>query len=131
MPTGVHGLSLDSLVDIPKIAPRVPRDVVADGQRRPVSVMLKGTREDVRRETMALIDAMAEFDNLHPLHRLRPAGRDATGEYRRVRQHGPPVCRQAQAGGLRAGRPIRLDGMAAMAGCHAHACRGVLPLLAQ
>jgi len=61
--TRVQGLSLDALVNIPKIAPRVPRDVVLIGNVDPVRVLLQGSREDVRRETTALFQAMAGWDN--------------------------------------------------------------------
>jgi uroporphyrinogen decarboxylase len=61
--TGAHGLSLDSLVNIPAIAPRVAKDVVIIGNIDPVSVMLQGDRASVRRATHELMDAMQEYDN--------------------------------------------------------------------
>ena len=61
--TGVHALSLDSLVDIPAVAPRVPPGVTIMGNVNPVSTMLQGDAAAVRRETQDLLDAMAGYDN--------------------------------------------------------------------
>jgi uroporphyrinogen decarboxylase len=61
--TGVHGLSLDSLVNLPKVATMVPSDVVLIGNVSPVETMLQGDRERVRRNTLALMEKMRPFDN--------------------------------------------------------------------
>ena len=61
--TGTQGLSLDSLVSIPKIAPNIPKDIVMIGNVNPTTTMLFGSREDVRKETTALLDAMNSYDN--------------------------------------------------------------------
>ena len=61
--TGVHGLSLDSLVDIPKIAPKIPEDVVMIGNVDPVRTLLQGDRQQVRRDTIRLMEAMRPYDN--------------------------------------------------------------------
>ncbi|MBN1590472.1 MAG: uroporphyrinogen decarboxylase family protein [Pirellulales bacterium] len=61
--TGTHALSFDSLVDLPAVAPRVPSDVVIMGNVDPVSVMLQGNREKVRRATTELMEAMRGYDN--------------------------------------------------------------------
>lgn len=61
--TGTHGLSLDSLVDLPSIAPRVPDDVAIIGNVDPVSVMLQGGRKGVRQATIRLMEAMRKYDN--------------------------------------------------------------------
>ncbi len=92
--TGVHGLSLDSLVDIPKIAPQVPDDVVLIGNVDPVATMLQGTREKVRQDTTVLLDAMSTYDNFvlstgcdlpseTPLENIVELA-DTTREYRRT-----------------------------------------------
>jgi len=61
--TGVHALSLDSLVDLPKVAKDVADDVVLIGNVEPVSTMLQGDRPKVRRDTIALMEKMREHDN--------------------------------------------------------------------
>ncbi len=61
--TGVQGLSLDSVVDLPRIAREIPGDVVLIGNVDPVGTMLQGTPEKVRHDTLALLDAMAEHEN--------------------------------------------------------------------
>lgn len=61
--TGVHALSLDSLVDLPKIARKTPSDVVLIGNVGPVETMLQGNREKVRRDTIALMEKMRKYDN--------------------------------------------------------------------
>lgn len=61
--TGTQGLSLDSLVDLPALAARTPEEVVLIGNVDPVGTMLQGTREDVRRDTLELMEAMAPHDN--------------------------------------------------------------------
>jgi uroporphyrinogen decarboxylase len=61
--TGVHALSLDSLVRMPKIAQSIPGDVVLIGNVDPVAAMLQGDRAKVRRDTLALMESMRKFDN--------------------------------------------------------------------
>lgn len=61
--TGAQGLSLDSVVDFPKAASLMPSDVVLIGNINPVETMLQGTRERVRRETIALLKAMDPYPN--------------------------------------------------------------------
>lgn len=61
--TGVQGLSCDSLVDLPKVAKRVPRDVVIIGNLSPVGSLLRGSPEEVRRDTLAMLESMRAFDN--------------------------------------------------------------------
>jgi MtaA/CmuA family methyltransferase len=61
--TGVHGLSLDSLVNLPKVAPMVPDDVVLIGNVSPVETLLQGDRERVRRNTLALMEQMRPHEN--------------------------------------------------------------------
>ncbi|NLX97889.1 MAG: hypothetical protein GXY83_17130 [Rhodopirellula sp.] len=62
--TGVHGLSFDSMVDLPAVAPRVPSDVAIIGNIDPVRVMLRGDRETVRRETVALLKSLIDYENV-------------------------------------------------------------------
>jgi MtaA/CmuA family methyltransferase len=61
--TGVQALSLDSLVSLPAIAPRVPEDVVLIGNVDPVGTMLQGDRAGVHQATTALLHAMREHEN--------------------------------------------------------------------
>lgn len=61
--TGVQGISIDYLVDLPAIAPRVPEDVVIMGNINPVGTLLSGTPEEVRRETRELMKRMAGVPN--------------------------------------------------------------------
>jgi uroporphyrinogen-III decarboxylase len=61
--TGVHGLSLDSLVNLPKVAAIIPDDVVLIGNIPPVETMLQGDRQRVRRNTLALMEQMRPFEN--------------------------------------------------------------------
>jgi MtaA/CmuA family methyltransferase len=61
--TGVHALSLDSLVNLPKIADSISRDVVLIGNVDPVGTMLQGNTEKVRRDTLALLEKMRKYDN--------------------------------------------------------------------
>jgi MtaA/CmuA family methyltransferase len=60
--TGARVLSLDSAVDLPAAARRVPRDVVVMGNVDPVSVVQQGTPETVAAAAEALLDAMEPFD---------------------------------------------------------------------
>ena len=61
--TGVQALSLDALVDMPKIAPQVPSDIVLIGNVNPVSTLLQADPPTVRRKTQELMTAMADYDN--------------------------------------------------------------------
>jgi uroporphyrinogen decarboxylase len=62
--TGVHGLSLDSMVNFPKVASMIPKDVVLIGNVSPVATMLQGDRARVHRDTLAFMESMREHDNL-------------------------------------------------------------------
>jgi len=57
---GVDGLSLDSAVSLPAVARKVPQDIVLVGNIDPVSVMLHGNPEAVRREVLNLRRAMSD-----------------------------------------------------------------------
>ena len=61
--TGAQGLSLDSLVDLPEIARRVPSDMVLIGNISPTAVMVSMSPEQVYAETQALVKAMAPYPN--------------------------------------------------------------------
>jgi uroporphyrinogen decarboxylase len=61
--TGVQGISIDFMVDLPAIVPRVPNDVVIMGNINPVGTLLNGTPEEVRRETRELMKKMAGVPN--------------------------------------------------------------------
>jgi len=61
--TGAQGLSLDTAVDLPAVAPRVPEDVVLIGNVDPVRTLLYGTPQAVRAETIGLMEQMARYRN--------------------------------------------------------------------
>jgi uroporphyrinogen decarboxylase len=61
--TGAQGLSLDSMVDLPTAARRVPADVVLIGNLDTVRVMIEQTPNQVYRSTCDLLEAMAPFSN--------------------------------------------------------------------
>ena len=61
--TGAQGLSLDSPVDLPLAATRVPKDVVLVGNLDTVSVLLEGDPESVRRSTMEMLESMRGIPN--------------------------------------------------------------------
>jgi uroporphyrinogen decarboxylase len=61
--TGVQGLSLDSVISLPRIAPKVPSDMVLIGNIDPVGTMLQGDVAKVERETTGLLEAMRPYPN--------------------------------------------------------------------
>jgi len=61
--TGAQGLSLDSAVDLPDAARRVPKDVVLIGNLDTVRVMCEQSPAEVYASTAALLEGMAPFDN--------------------------------------------------------------------
>jgi uroporphyrinogen decarboxylase len=61
--TGAQGLSLDSAVDLPAAAGRVPGNVVLIGNLDTVSVLLEGTPELVREKTADLLESMRPYPN--------------------------------------------------------------------
>ena len=61
--TEVHGLSLDSMLDMPAAAARMPGDVVLMGNVDPVNVLLRGAPADVERATRDLLDRTAGCEN--------------------------------------------------------------------
>ncbi|MHB0859302.1 MAG: uroporphyrinogen decarboxylase family protein [Anaerolineae bacterium] len=61
--TGAQALSLDSMVDFPAAARRVPEDVVLVGNLDTVQVMIQMTPNQVYRATHELVGAMAPFPN--------------------------------------------------------------------
>lgn len=61
--TGAQGLSLDSAVDLPEAAGRVPHEVVLVGNLDTVSVLLEGTPGLVREKTFELLESMRPFPN--------------------------------------------------------------------
>jgi MtaA/CmuA family methyltransferase len=61
--TGAQGLSLDSAVDLPAAAERVPGDIVLVGNLDTVSVLLEGTVQEVRRKTTELLESMRPYPN--------------------------------------------------------------------
>jgi len=61
--TGVQGLSLDSDVDLPEIARRVPGHVVLMGNIDPVGAVRDMTPEGIRKSVAALCESMAPHEN--------------------------------------------------------------------
>ena len=61
--TGAQGLSLDSPVDLPEAAERVPPGVVLAGNLDTVSVLLEGTPQSVRESTIAMLESMRGVPN--------------------------------------------------------------------
>ncbi len=61
--TGVQGISLDSMVDMPSIVSRVPRDVAIIGNLDPVGPLLTGTAEETAAATKELLDSMRDVPN--------------------------------------------------------------------
>jgi uroporphyrinogen decarboxylase len=63
---GVGGVSLDSEeagIDLAAVAARIPGDVVLIGNISPATTMRFGSPEDVRRQTLELLEKMAPFPN--------------------------------------------------------------------
>jgi len=61
--TGAQALSVDSMVDLPAAAKRLPSDLVLMGNLDIVRVMLQLAPNQVYRATLDLIDAMAPYPN--------------------------------------------------------------------
>ena len=61
--TGVDGLSLDTQVDFPKIAPSVPEDVFLIGNIDPVAVMCQESPEKVSEMSLNLRESMSAYSN--------------------------------------------------------------------
>lgn len=61
--TGVQGLSIDNVVDLPSIAPRVPSNVAIIGNLDPVGPLLNGTPEDAAVVTRNLLESMRDVPN--------------------------------------------------------------------
>jgi uroporphyrinogen decarboxylase len=61
--TGAHGLSLDSLVDLPTAARRLPSDVVLIGNVNPTAVMVYESPANVYAATRELLEAMKPHRN--------------------------------------------------------------------
>ncbi len=61
--SGAQGISLDSVVDLPKIAEKVPENVVIIGNIHPTEVMVNGSPSLVRQETQKLVESMKKYPN--------------------------------------------------------------------
>jgi uroporphyrinogen decarboxylase len=61
--TGVQAISIDSLVDLPSIVPRVPEDIVIIGNLDPVDPVMTGSPEDAASATGDLLDKMRDVPN--------------------------------------------------------------------
>ncbi|MFW6133151.1 MAG: uroporphyrinogen decarboxylase family protein [Planctomycetota bacterium] len=64
--TGAQGISVGNLVPIAEIAPRVPTETVIFGNINPIGTMRNGAPDDVRNETLDLLDSMRDCDNFAP-----------------------------------------------------------------
>jgi uroporphyrinogen decarboxylase len=61
--TGVQGISIDTPVDLPSIASRIPREVAIIGNLDPVGPVLNGTPEEAAVATQKLLDSMSGVPN--------------------------------------------------------------------
>ena len=61
--TGAQGLSLDSPVDLPAVARKLPPDLVLIGNLHPVEVMVELSAGEVREKARLLLSAMSGFPN--------------------------------------------------------------------
>ena len=61
--TGAQGLSLDSPVDLPAAAKKLPSDLVLIGNLHPVEVMVELSEGAVREKARSLLSAMSGFPN--------------------------------------------------------------------
>jgi uroporphyrinogen decarboxylase len=61
--TGVQAISIDSLVDLPSIVPRVPKDIVIIGNLDTVDPVMTGSPEDTASATRDLLDKMRDVPN--------------------------------------------------------------------
>ncbi|MBN2583860.1 MAG: uroporphyrinogen decarboxylase family protein [Planctomycetes bacterium] len=61
--TGVQGLSIGPLVNLPEAAAKVPSECVLMGNIDPVRVMVNGSPDDVRRAVRDLGEQMKSFEN--------------------------------------------------------------------
>ncbi|WP_084681126.1 uroporphyrinogen decarboxylase family protein [Desulfospira joergensenii] len=60
---GAECLSLDQLVDIPGIAPQIPRDIVICGNIDPLGVLKEKTPEEIREITLSHLQDMRQYPN--------------------------------------------------------------------
>lgn len=60
---GVDGLSLDQVMNLPRVAALVPREVVIIGNLDPVYVLRELPAEEVREHTLELLKSMREWPN--------------------------------------------------------------------
>ena len=63
MGIGADGVSLDQLVDLKSVAPRIPSDVVIFGNIDPINVLHDMTAEQVFAQTASLLKDMAPYPN--------------------------------------------------------------------
>ena len=64
--SGIHGLSLDSKengIILPNIAKDIPKDVVIIGNINSSNLMVKGTKNDIKKEVLDLLQNMDPFPN--------------------------------------------------------------------
>lgn len=64
--TGVQGLSLDMDIDIKEIIKNVPEDIIVMGNLDSKNLMPEGSSEEVKQETLKLLDNMKDFNNFIP-----------------------------------------------------------------
>ncbi len=61
--SGAYGLSLDSMVDLKKVADIVPQEVKIIGNLDPVKVFLQASPQEVKQETLKLLKKMEDIPN--------------------------------------------------------------------
>ncbi len=61
--SGAYGLSLDSMVDLKKIADIIPQEVKIIGNLDPVKVFLQASPQEVNQETLKLLHKMKDVPN--------------------------------------------------------------------
>ncbi|MFA5385137.1 MAG: uroporphyrinogen decarboxylase family protein, partial [Eubacteriales bacterium] len=60
---GAEGLSLDQVVDLPGVAPRIPDEVVIIGNIDPLNVLAELTPAEIREKTLELLFNMKDYPN--------------------------------------------------------------------
>ena len=61
--SGAEGLSLDQIVQLKEIAPKIPKDVVIIGNLDPVDVLADSTPAQTREKTLELLRYMKDYPN--------------------------------------------------------------------
>lgn len=59
----MDGLSLDQLVDLSAIAPKIPKDIVLFGNLDPIYVLNNGTPDEIREKSLKMLKNMKNYPN--------------------------------------------------------------------